>query len=198
MAGQGRPRFRYRVGMNPENLLVAVNMAQSIPDLVDRMYLCPAIEGGFEPRYIHYPARYMAAYVDKGARYVAEVRACIRVSNKNPDEILWKFTEDEDKRLIIEARAAMLQTRSTNRLPPRLVFLLGQPKETALTYDLKGGLQMSRVYFDITALEATDLPDLAQKLKTVSWSQLPRWKPKVETPAAAARAAKLLAEAAAE
>lgn len=173
-------------------------MAQSIPDLVDRMYLCPATEGGFEPRYIHYPARYMAAYVDKGARYVAEVRACVRVSSKNPDEVLWKFTEDEDKNLIIEAKAALLQTRSTNRHPPRIVFLLGQPKETAFTYDLKGGLQMSRVYFDITALEATDLVDLAKKLRTASWSQLPRWKPKVETPAAIARAAKLAEAALAE
>jgi hypothetical protein len=159
----------------PDHRLVVFNMAKSLEDISRRMYLCPSEENDFKVGFVHHEARYGGCYVGGGAKYIAEIGACVRVG-KISDEVLWKFTHEADESLIGRAREALNTTSSINRVPPRLVFLFEKLASTDLVYDFLGGVQQSRIYFDLTDLAPTDIHDLATKLRDVPWSVLPKWK----------------------
>lgn len=160
----------------PELRMIVVNSSKWPDDFaVHRMYCCPAKENGFDPSYRHYPAKYVANYVSKGARYIGVVAACVRLNKTSPAEVLWKFDNISDSdaiRLAEEVRA------TTKRNATRcLVFLQTQLTATEFEYDHQGGLQNSRVYFDLTDLAPTGVKDLAEKLLSTPWSALSKWKP---------------------
>lgn len=163
----------------PENRLVVVNMAKSLEDIRERIYICPSKQDDFEVGYIHHPSKYLACYTNNDAiLYVAVVAACVRVTKHAEDSVLlWKYSDAEDEELITKARSFIGKTKSPSTVPPRLVFLLEDLSSTSFSYDVGGGLQSGRIYFDLTQLEPTDVKDLAVKLRTVSWSTLPKWKP---------------------
>ena len=158
--------------------MVVANMSKAMSDVEARLYLCPTKEEDFELGHVHHPAKYLACYVGGGPKYVAEVAACVRVGKTKPSEVLWKFTDASDEDLIAKAKESLKTTENTNRLPPRLVFLLENLSRTDFQYDLSGGMQSSRIYFDVTEIEPTDIKDLAQKLTRIRWSELAKWKPK--------------------
>lgn len=156
--------------------MVVVNMAKWPSDFQeDRMYCCPAEENGFDASYRHYPAKYIANYISKGARYIAVIGACVRLNKSSPDEVLWKFSEIADVEAIDRAEAVRAKTRRNPR--PCLVFLQVELSSTDFQYDHDGGFQSSRTYFDVSELEPTGVKDLAAKLRQVPWSVLPKWRP---------------------
>jgi hypothetical protein len=157
----------------PENRMVVVNIAMWHQDFTEhRMYCCPATEDGFEKGYVHYPAKYLANYTSKGAHYVSMVAACVRLRKNGPDEVLWKFDDISDEDAIIEAERVRKITRRNER--PCLVFLQSQPKATNFVYDPSGGLMSSRAYFDLTTVAPDGIKDLADKLRDIPWSALPK------------------------
>ena len=157
--------------------MVVVNMAKWLSDFTeDRMYCCPAADDGFLPSYRHYPAKYIGNYVSGDVKYVAVVAACVRLNRTGPDEVLWKFTDISDEDAIAKAEAVRLKTGRNRR--PCIVFLQEDLSVTAFPYDMRGGLQSSRVYFDISEIEPIkDVKELAINLRRTSWTNLARWKP---------------------
>ena len=160
-------------GASGDDLMVVVNMAKWPDDfLVHRMYSCPATDVDFTPSYKHYPARYIANYVSKGAPYVGVVAACVHLRKESPDRVLWKYDDLNDEEAIQRAEEVRAITRRNGR--PCLVFLQSQLSATGFVYDTKGGLMGSRQYFDVSSLEAADVKSLAKKLRDVPWSLLPK------------------------
>lgn len=159
----------------PELRMVVVNVATWPSDFAEhRMYCCPATENGFHKDYRHYPARYIGDYVSKGVRYIAVVDACVRLNRSGPDEVLWKFGDLTDEDAIARSEEARAATNRNQR--PCLVFLQGNLSRTEFVYDPLGGLQSSRVYFDLTDLAPKDVKDLAGKLCEVPWTALAKWR----------------------
>lgn len=155
--------------------MVVVNMAKWPMDFVEhKMYCCPATEDGFVPSYKHYPAKYIANYVSNGAKYIGVVSACIKLHKVGPDEVLWKFGDIDDAAAMERAEEVRAKTRRNER--PCLVFLQSQLSQTDFVYDSMGGLQGSRIYFDLTEIAPTDVKDLATKLREVPWSLLAKFK----------------------
>jgi hypothetical protein len=159
-----------------ENVMVAVNMATWPSDLIDhKMYCCPATESGFADGYRHYPAKYIANYVSKGAKYLGVVAACVHLRKDRPDRVLWKYDDVSDEDAITRAVAARNTTRR-NPLPC-LVFLESQLAATDFQYDKRGGLMSSCAYFDVSDLRTDSVKELAAELRELPWSGVPKRKP---------------------
>lgn len=159
----------------PELRLVAVNMSKWPQDLAaHKMYCCPCTDSGFTPSYRHYPAKYIANFVNKGAKYIGVVSACVRLRKVGPDEVLWRFGSISNKEAIAQAETVRAATQRNPR--PCLVFLQEQLSATDFVYDAPGGLMNSCVYFDVSELGPVDVKDLAEKLRSWPWSELPKWK----------------------
>lgn len=159
----------------PEHRLVVVNMSKWPTDLWDhRMYCCPAAEGGFERTYSHSPAKYIASYVQKGCNWVAVVAACVRLGRDRPHEVLWKFDDVADVDAVQRAEEVRAETK--RNFKPCLVFLQSRLKSTKFEYDHAGGLQSSRVYFDLSGDAPNSVDDVAALLSATPWSQLPKWR----------------------
>lgn len=153
--------------------MVAVNMATWPSDFTEhRMYCCPAMENGFAEGYRHYPARYIANYVSKWAKYMGVVAACVHLRKDHPDRVLWKYDDIADEEAIARADAVRAATRRNPR--PCLLFLQFQLSATDLVYDIRGGLQSSRIYFDVSGLGAGNVKDVAARLRDVPWSEVPK------------------------
>jgi hypothetical protein len=160
------------------NVMLVANMAKWPKDFMEhKMYCCPATEDGFEGSYRHYPAKYIGNYVSKNVNYIALVAACVRLRKEGPDEVLWKYDDISDEDAIARAEEVRRLTRRNPR--PCLVFLETQLSQTDFVYDQGGGLMGSRTYFDISQLKATDVKDLATKLRSITWSALPKYAPEV-------------------
>ena len=137
------------------------------------MYCCPCTEDGFSIGYRHYPAKYMAPYWQKQCWAVAIVSACVRLLPKG-GEVLWRFSDLEDEEAINRAEVVRAATKRNDR--PCLVFLMEQSVRTEFVYDSHGGMQGSRFYFDLADMEPKDVRDLAEKLRDVPMSAMPRWR----------------------
>lgn len=156
-------------------VMVVVNEAAWPEDFaLHKMYCCPATENDWEKGYRHYPARYIGNYVSKGVRYIGVVGACVHLRKDHPDRVLWKYDDISDEEAIAEAERVR---KATNRNPrPCIVFLQTQLSATDFQYDVRGGLQSSRIYFDVSSLEPRDVKDLAAKLRERPWSEVPKLK----------------------
>ncbi len=166
----------------PEFRLVVVNASKFPSDFIDyRMYCCPATEGGFHDSYVHMPAKYIGNYVSQGVKYVGVVAAAVRLNKTGPAEVLWKFDDISDEDAIARAEEVRIASRRNSK--PCMVILQSDLSVTDFVYDLRGGLMMSRLVFDVKELEPTGIKDLAIKLRTASWSGLPKLKPEVAAPA---------------
>lgn len=164
----------------PELRMVVPNLAKFPRDLTERhMYSCPCTEDGFDPSYRHYEAKYLGNYINKGVQVVSVVTACVRISTKGNSGILWQFGEIDEAEAFEQAerRLALAAKEGIHHERPRLVFLQEQLSRTDFQWDASGGLQGSRVYFDLTELAPTDVKDLATKLRDVPWSALPKCRP---------------------
>jgi len=59
-------------------------------------------------------------------------------------------------------------------IDPLRVFLLGPLHPTDFRKPTKGGMQNSKLYFDIERLTPVDAADLAEKLRGQTWKNYPR------------------------
>jgi hypothetical protein len=157
-----------------ENLLMVANCRQHWKEFADhQMYLCPATPDGFDPKYKQFRAQYFAPYVAKGAKYVAKIDAVVRMTSRSAGEVLWNNGDKSDEEMVERAKS-QLELATSNR-PPCLVYLLSGGKATDLVYDQTGALIASRQYFDVSSLQVESVGDLADKLREVPWSMLPKY-----------------------
>ena len=163
-----------------DQIMVVLNLAAFDFEFTQHgIYTCPSEREGFKASYKHYPARYAGIYINKGARFVAEVDAVIRLQSETEGQLLWKFVDRPDENLISEARtkrkgAKWERTGRVLNQAPCLVFLFGAKRRTSFDYDISGGLQSSRQYFDLRSLEVDNVTDLAVALKQTTWTVLPK------------------------
>lgn len=148
-----------------KGLLDVVNCTGSIENFMDHgVYLCPT-QGG---AYSHQRCKYFGAYRLKEVNHIAEIRAVVDVGH-DTSKINWNNSGEDQRQLLEEA------THFANLLWPgrdsARVFLLGERFETQFTKDSAGGMQQSKLYFDVSTLDAEDAADLAVKLKNKKWSE---------------------------
>ena len=148
-----------------KGLLDVVNCTGSIENVLDHgVYLCPT-QGG---AYSHQRCKYFGAYRRKVVSHIAEIRAIVDVDHNNTSAINWANSQENSQQLLDEA------THIASQLWPgresARVFLLGQRYETNFTKDSQGGMQQSKLYFDVSSLNAEDAAELADKLMDRTWS----------------------------
>lgn len=164
----------------PEQTMVVLNLADFEFEFTQHsIYTCPSEPDSFRPSYKHYPAKYAGIYINKGAPFVAEVDAVVRLHTETSGQVLWKFVEIADYDLVAEAirrRQGSVFPR-TGRLvntTPCIVFVFGLKRRTNFEYDSRGGLLGSRQYFDLTTISFSNLDELAAELRSTTWSVLPK------------------------
>ena len=149
------------------NWLDAVNCT-GIPEdvLVHNVYMCPATGGA----YSHDRCRYFGMYRNKCVEQVAEIEAVVDVELRGEAKLKWKNAEIPEGELCASARAKAAQLRP--EMESVRVFLLGTLFPTEFRKDSRGGMQGSKIYFDIAALGAKDAGELAEMLKGKNWSEM--------------------------
>ena len=147
-------------------LLDVVNCTGSYENFLDHgAYLCPT-QGG---AYSHQRCKYFGGYKRKEVNHIAEIRAVVDVDKNGSSSINWNNSGEDQQQLIDEA-IRMAEQLWPDRNDAR-VFLLGDRFETSFSKDSKGGMQQSKLYFDISKLDTEDAADVAQKLMGKFWSE---------------------------
>jgi hypothetical protein len=168
------------VSVSPEQTMVVVNLADFDFEFTKHgIYTCPSEADGFRPSYKHYPAKYAGIYINKGAPFVAEVDALVRLPSEGNGIVVWKFVDKQDESLVEEAirrrhEAVFERTGRVVNQTPCHVFLFGTKRRTDFAYDIPGGLQGSRQYFDLSLLPIDGIDSLASELRNTTWSGLPK------------------------
>jgi len=150
-----------------------VNCAQYFYEIEEgEAYLCPA-EGG---AYSHKPCRFFGLYRNKRVESVAEIEAVVDVSEEQQldaliirAKILWMASPRGARHHQKAAIERALRFRP-NKLPIR-VFILTNRTATDFIKDSSGGMQTSKMYLDVSPLNAKDAQDLASKLEGKRWSE---------------------------
>lgn len=151
-----------------------VNCAQFYYEIEQgEAYLCPA-EGG---AYSHRPCRFFGLYRNKSVESVAEIKAVVDVSEEYMSDtliirakILWTNSNLSDRQHQKTAIERALRFRP-DKLPLR-VFILANRTITDFIKDSHGGMMSSKIYLDVSPLNANDAKDLAAKLEGKQWSDL--------------------------
>lgn len=149
-----------------EDLLDVVNSSKTTLEItINKVYLCPTDKSA----YSHKRCKYLGMYKDRSVLGIAEIDAVIDVLSETQTEVCWiNNGEDEDT---LTARAVEKAVKLQGDKLPRRVFLLSNLKKCDFIKDSPGGLQGSKLYFNIGELAATDSTDLAQKLTGRKWSE---------------------------
>lgn len=149
-----------------ERLLDVVNCANLPQEVIDgNVYLCPATTG----HYNHSRSKFFGMYRDKQVERVAVIEAVVDLESPQSARVKWKNVEGNDADFIRIARRKHEQWRAGDY--PTRVFLLDSLEETSFRKTTKGGMQQSKRYFDVGAMEATDARDLADKLRGKTWPE---------------------------
>jgi hypothetical protein len=152
------PRWKTRLDV--------VNCSGIPTDVTDHgVYICPA-EGG---PYKHSRAKYFGMYQKKTVGHIAHIDAVVRFGADGMASIQWNNGDTSDDALV--ARASELRASLRPGAAVR-VFLLGQRFATDFKKTTSGGLQGSKLYFDVARLEPKSAEDLAAKLLGKSWNDL--------------------------
>jgi len=152
---------------NWKNMLDVVNCSGSYAEFVNHgVYLCPTRGGA----YSHKRCRYFGAYKNKEVNFVSEIRAVVDVEQHGDGFVNWSNAECSQEELIAEASKVVAGLRPET--PSLRVFLLGERHATNFVKDTKGGMQQSKLYFDISTLDVNSAKDLAKKIENKSWSEL--------------------------
>lgn len=151
-----------------KNMLDVVNCSGSFENVLEHgIYTCPTSGGA----YSHRRCKYFGAYGgNKLVEIVCEIRAVLEFESSECTKLSWNNTEESRKSLVdegIQKLKALNQSDDNVR-----VFLLGQRVPTKFVKDTKGGMQQSKLYFDITDLQAKDTEHLAMLLESRKWSDL--------------------------
>jgi hypothetical protein len=131
------------------------------------IYACPTVGGS----YTHARARYFGIYRGKRATHVAEILAVVDVdADVNGTRIRWQNSQDAPSGLTDYARSQLIAWGDD--LMPGRVFVLGRLHETNFEKDTPGGMFGSKKYFDISSLKPTSASELAEALKSRTWTDL--------------------------
>jgi hypothetical protein len=150
-----------------QNWLDVVNCAGIPEDVLDRkVYICPASGGA----YSHYRCKYFGMYRNKRVEVIAEINAVVDVNEENAGALKWRNNTATTQTELIAAAVAKVQQCRNVSSHPRRVFLLGQLYETDFRKDTPGGMQGSKIYFDIGQLRIADAHSLADALRDKTWS----------------------------
>lgn len=152
------PRWKYRLDV--------VNCSGRPDDVITHcVYICPAKTGAYQ----HSRAKYFGMYASKAVRRVALIEAVVEVDGAEAN-VRWKHVDTADADLVARA----VERKSRLRAPGDAVrvFLLGPQHETLFEKRSRGGMQGSKMYFDVSPLDPVDAADLAVKLRDKSWADL--------------------------
>lgn len=149
------------------NWLDAVNCAGIPEDVLEHnVYMCPATGGA----YSHDRCRYFGMYRNKCVEQVAEIEAVVDVEPRGEAKLKWKNADIPDSELCARARNKADRLRAD--MESVRVFLLGALFPTEFRKDTRGGMQGSKIYFDVSGLGAKDAGELAETLKGKNWSEI--------------------------
>ena len=129
------------------------------------IYACPTVGGA----YTHARSRYFGIYRGKRATHIADIRAVVDVSDSDVD-VLWRNSDDIPADLAEFARTQLVSW-GDNLMPGR-VFVLGDLHATNFEKDTPGGLFGSKRYFDISQLKVSSSVELANVLRSKTWTDL--------------------------
>ncbi len=147
--------------------LDVVNCATSLKGVLTRQaYICPARGGSYN----HSRCRFIGLYADKRVQYVADIRGVVDVDD-GAATLLWNNGPERDSDAALNRAAAKIVDALPSEKHPRRVFLLGTPRQTDLRKDSKGGMQSSKLYFDIGRFSVKSAEELAQVLGGKVWSE---------------------------
>lgn len=150
-----------------QSWLDVVNCVGNPEEIIDNgVYMCPVASGA----YSHQRCEYFGMYAgDKTVTHIARIRAVVDVTDASSTKVIWQNTDEASNAL--QAEAAEKVTTVRGEYPTR-VFLLGDRHETQFVKDSKGGLQGTKVYFNVSRLSPKGPADLAEKLAGKSWGWL--------------------------
>jgi hypothetical protein len=152
---------------NWRNFLDVVNCASTRQVVLEgRVYMCPTAGGN----YSHARCKYFGLYSEKRVEYVAEIRAVVDVEGETESNVKWKNVEVDDMTLNTEARASLNKFRHGEY--PKRVFLLGDLFQTDFAKETKGGMWVSKQYFDVSSLKIKTAEELAEALRGKKWADL--------------------------
>lgn len=157
--------------MNEENLLPSwkyfldvVLCTNSADDVIQyQSYVCPATDGSYN----HRRCLYFGLYRNKRVEQVAKIEAVVDLESEESFPIKWNNSEKFDDELVEAARSRRSQVELCGY--PARVFLLSDLHPTDFVKSTRGGMQNSKRYFDIKALDVIDAADLAEKLRGKTW-----------------------------
>lgn len=159
--------------LNEEDLLPSwrerldvVNCA-GIPEDVTRggVYMCPATGGA----YSHDRCRFFGMYRNKRVELIAEIEAVVDVDLEAEATLLWKNVDKPKPECLAQARRTVQKLRPDEGVVR--VFLLGELFATNFRKDSPGGMQASKRYFNIAAVQAKTASELARLLNGHQWSE---------------------------
>jgi hypothetical protein len=119
--------------------------------------MCPAESGA----YSHQRSKYFGMYRNKNVEKIALIEAVVDVLDNNNAEVKWTNIEGSGHKF---TEKAVDKVNTLRHDYPTRVFLLGELFDTSFKKDTSGGLQGSKVYFDITRLNPNNAEDLAKLL----------------------------------
>lgn len=152
------PRWKTRLDV--------VNCSGRPADVIEGgVYICPARGGPYK----HARAKYFGMYQNKSVRHVTHIDAVVRFDEDGGVALQWNNTDARDEDLVARARERRDALRPGASVR---VFLLGTRFATDFKKTTSGGLQGSKLYFDVGGLNAADAEDLAAKLQGKTWAEV--------------------------
>lgn len=149
-----------------KGLLDVVNCSGSYNELTEHgVYLCPTRGAA----YSHKRCKYFGAYRKKEVTLVADIRAVIDIELDGENHIAWCNVDTSPDLLVKEASELVENLRPESR--STRVFLLGERYNTKFIKDTRGGMQQSKLYFNVSSLETEDANQLASMLENKNWSE---------------------------
>jgi hypothetical protein len=159
--------------LNEQNLLPTweyyldvVNCADTLDEIQNKnIYVCPTSGGA----YSHSRCKYFGIYKNKTVSKIALIEAVVDIEDTSNQRIKWKNIYDTDDKKLIKKALSKAIIVKPNEYPVR-VFLLGELYDTNFIKDTIGGMQWSKMYFDIKKLNVFSALELAEKLNGKTWS----------------------------
>lgn len=151
-----------------KGMLDVVNCSGSIENINEQgVYICPTSGGA----YSHKRCLYFGSYGgNKKVDTISKIRAVLEYDDGKDGRVSWNNTDETGKSLIAEG-AGKLKVLGCVTGSVR-VFLLGERFSTNFLKDTKGGMQQSKLYFDVSELNADNAGELANLLIDRNWSSL--------------------------
>lgn len=150
------PSWKYRLDV--------VNCKGSFDSVLKyKAYTCPAQTGAYN----HRRSLYFGAYRNKRVEQVSRIEAVVDLESEDEASVLWSNVS-RSKEDLIQIAIERRQEIGDSWYPVR-VFVLDEMHPTNFVKASSGGMFVSKQYFDIGKLKATDAAELAQKLEGKTW-----------------------------